>query len=162
MTWLLILLFPPVGFLLHTLAGLLFFLPIYGIESITVSDWAIEVVAKRTINRKGKEVTRIWGRPGAQTHGCVIFYASEEHRQRADLRVHERVHIIQGFCLGLVYIVTYGLHFAFNYLVLANFFWRREEAPRWKRAYFRIIWEVWAYAKQAKFNAGKIQNAWGA
>lgn len=152
MSWLWLILIPPIGFLLHSLVGLLFFLLIYGVEEFKLSGWAIEIVAKPE---------RIWGRPGAQTHGLVIFYATRQHRLRRELRVHERVHIIQCLLLGLVYIITYGLFFAFNFLVLANFLWRNENEPRWKRAYRRIPWEIWAYNKQYKYRRGEIPNAWG-
>ena len=144
-------------FILHTVFALVVLAPIFGVESIQWSDWCIEIVAKR--NKEGK--TRIWGRPGAQTHALVIFYSSEGNRLRRGLRVHERLHIIQEILFGIFYLVTYGLSFLFNYFVLANFLWKHEEAPKWYRAYLRIPWEIWAFKKEHRFEAGEIPDAWG-
>jgi hypothetical protein len=153
--WLFLLLFPPVVFTVHTLFALAFFIPVYGSRSMRWSGRAIEIVAKQNSGR-----TRIWGRPGAQTHGLVIFYAGTPHQDSEPLRVHERVHILQELLFGWLYLITYVGHFGIN-LILSYFLWQNETEARWKRAYRRIIWERWAYRKQARFEAGEIPGAWG-
>lgn len=51
--------------------------------------------------------TRIWGGPGAQTHGWLVFAASEKQWARKDLRVHEFTHVKQAFVGGLLYGIAY-------------------------------------------------------
>lgn len=86
---------------------------------------------------------RIWGKPGAQTLGLVIVYADEHQRSRADLRVHERVHIVQGMLGGPLFALAYGLTFVW--------FWVASGFAHWHIAYMKIPFEVQAYARQMRF-----------
>jgi hypothetical protein len=131
----------------HTIVGLLLAI-LYRPTSWRWRDGCLEAIS-----------THILGRPGAQTHGAVIFFASEAHRDRADLRVHERVHVLQGFLGGPIYVLAYVFHFAWLFAFAPK---EPAEEPRWKRAYRRIYFERIAYRIQAEYQAGKRPNAWGA
>jgi hypothetical protein len=108
-----------------------------------ISEGCIEAVAG----------DRIFGKPGAQTHGWLIYYRDEKARDRQGLRVHERVHVVQGFVGGVFYMLAYGLHFLWNFA--------KNRFRDWDSAY-RAIWaEKQAYRIQAEFNQGKRPDAWG-
>ena len=129
----------------HTLIGLLLCL-VYRAHSWRWSDGCIECIAG----------DRIWGKPGAQTHGWLIVYRDDAARERADLRVHERCHVVQGMLGGPLYMLAYGLHFGVRFLIGS-----RHEAypvhwPRWKHAYRGIWFEEQAYARQHR------ADGWGA
>ena len=51
---------------------------------------------------KRRAVSRIWGRPGAQTWGGLVIYATETQRKRVPLRVHELCHVAQAMFVALV------------------------------------------------------------
>lgn len=138
MVWLW-LLCPGVGLLFHTLIGLLFFAPVYGVDSWWWSGLTVEIVPKR----------KIWGvRSGAQTHGIVKFY-SPERVNDDPLRAHENVHVWQGLLFGFVYMLTYGLFFLINMGLCSIFDWymftnQGKKRPLWRRAYLAIPWEIHA------------------
>ena len=67
----------------HTIVGLALAV-IYRAHSWQWVDGRLECIGGTKDGR-----TRIWGRPGAQTHGWLIVYASAAQQQREDLRVHE-------------------------------------------------------------------------
>lgn len=103
---------------------------------------------------------RIWGRPGAQTHGWLIFYRDEQQRRSKGLRVHERVHVLQAFVGGPLYTLSYGLH----WLWLFAFPPRASgpvTRPRWQRAYYGVWAERQAYRIQREYVDGKRPEAWG-
>ena len=158
--WLLLPLVPGLFIVLHTLIGLLLMIP-YGVEDMRWNKGALEVIAKR--RKDGR--TRIWFEPGAQTWGLVIFHARDWYWDHAPLKVHERVHILQSILFGVVYPVTYLLSFGLLYLLvkLGWDWWDRDpyDDDVW-HAYRMIPWEIWAYAKQHRFEGGEIPDAWGA
>lgn len=158
--WWLLPLAPVLFLVLHTLLGFML-MPFYGVEKVRWYKGAIEVVAKR--NKHGG--TRIFGQPGAQTWGLIIFYASERSWDWAALRVHERVHILQTILFGVIYPITYLLAFGVLFLIvkLGLDWWEREpyDNDMW-HAYRMIPWEIWAYAKQHRYEGGEIPDAWGA
>jgi len=96
---------------------------------------------------------KIWGKPGAQTHGWIIYYRDERAQANEVLRVHERVHVIQAFIGGIFYMLIYGGHFLWN--------WARDDFGPWVRAYRKICWEKQAYHIDAEFEAGQRPGAWG-
>lgn len=166
MWWaLLIALSPPCFIVLHTLVGLCL-VPIYGVDNWRWRAGAIEIQAKR--KKDGR--TRIWFQPGAQTWGIIIFCASERSFEDPPLQVHERVHILQALLFGVLYPVTYLLTFAvfFAIVKLKLDWWERHVNSRGEpdddvwHSYRMIPWEIWAYAKQARFERGEIKESWGA
>jgi hypothetical protein len=122
----------------HTIVGLLLTLIVYRPQAWRWSDGCIEAIGS----------TRIWGRPGAQAHGALIVYADWYQAQRPDLRVHERVHVVQGFLLGPLFPILYGLEFVVR--------WIAGGCGDWKPAYYALSWERWAYA------VGDRAVGWGA
>lgn len=112
------------GYLLalpHTLIGFLLTLFCYRGQGWRFRDGVLECTAGRT--KKGR--TRIWGRPGAQTHGFLVVYASSAARRFLPLRRHERAHVVQSFVGGPLYAILYGLFF------LGLFAYHRD----WRTAY---------------------------
>jgi len=140
----------------NTLIGVLLALW-YRSHSWRWSAGCIECIGGRKDGR-----TRIWGKPGAQTHGWLIVYAGARRRARSDLRVHERVHVAQAMVGSLAYLAAYGLHFAWRYVRNAAYAEWPSTIPRWRRAYRGICFEEQAYRIEAEFAAGKRPNAWGA
>lgn len=132
----------------NTLIGLLL-LPLYWPRHIEWSEGCLEVVAGE--HKDGS--TRIFFKPSGQTFGWLIFYATEEKRQKASLRVHERVHVTQAFWGGLLFAVTYLLCFAWSYT--------RNGFRDWYSAYMRNPFEIQAYRIQAEFERGQRPNQWG-
>lgn len=94
---------------------------------------------------------RLIGNPGAQTWGYLIFYRDERARNWNPLRVHERVHVKQAFCLSVIYPILWLLHFCVLFIIIRD----------WKAAYYKIYFEKKAYEIQRKFEVGKLENAWG-
>ena len=119
----------------HTLFGLLL-LVFYRPSSFRWSAGCIEVVA-----------SKIWFRPNAQTHGWMIYYSGINERESAELRVHERVHVVQGFLLGPLFPILYGLMFAWYFL--------RSPKDGWYPAYMKIPFEKQAYP------IGHRKTGWG-
>lgn len=126
----------------HTLLGLIFFLPLYWPKRIRWSEGCIEVIPKWILFD-----------PIAQTHGAIIFYRDETYRNIRLVRVHERVHVIQGFILSLLYSVSYVLFFGGKFAA--------QGFRDWKRAYLWIPWEQQARHVQQEYQDGKRPNAWG-
>jgi hypothetical protein len=92
------------------------------------------------------------GNPAAQTHGWLIFYATEDYRLRnAGLRVHERVHVTQSFWGGPFFLLAYALHFLWRWVDLRN----------WRAAYWGVWAECQAYETQYDFLEGKLPGQWG-
>lgn len=120
-----------------TIVGLLLFALVYRATSWRWSRGCIECVGG----------DRIWGKPGAQTLGGAICYADETQRARVDLRVHERVHVVQGMIGGPLFSLTYGLTF------LWFFAWAPSKG--WRAAYRRVPFEVQAY------RIGDRAKGWG-
>lgn len=122
-------------------------------------------------------VTRIWGRPNAQTLGWVQIYDNVENRDYPDLRVHENVHIVQAFVGGLVGAVlgvgvfaiagwpllcgalfgglAGGAGFSVTYGVLFLYHWVKQGFGDWYFAYRANPFEVQAYKRQDEYIANQ-------
>jgi hypothetical protein len=137
-----------------TLINVLLAVLVYRARSWRWSDGCLECIGGRRDDGR----TRIWGRPGAQTFSGLIVYASAEYRERAELRVHERIHVVHAFLLGVLFAATYGLHFLG---ILAFPPSEPAGAPRWRRAYLRVWSERIAYRVEGAFRAGHRAGAWG-
>lgn len=144
----------------HTLVGLLMSV-FYWPTKIRWSDGCIEMVARQ----KKDGTTRIWGRPGAQTWGFLIWYSDDRNLFYQDLRVHERCHVVQAcVMLGLPFVLAYVGDFLFRLAFLPKSVKARwPNSPRWYQAY-RAVWaEVQAYDRQYKFRARELDFLpWGA
>ncbi len=125
-----------------TLGGCALALFVYRATFWRWHDGCLEVVGGRHPDGS----TRIWGKPGAQTLGAMIVYADIFQMGRPDLRVHERVHVVQGMIGGPLFALAYGLSF------LAIWVWRRRG---WKDAYYAIPFERQAY------RIGDRATGWG-
>ena len=162
-----------------TLIGLLLAVVFYRSSSWMWRDGVLTCVADTLPNG----LTKIWGRPGAQTHGWLQIYASELDRNMDDLRVHETVHIVQAFASSLLGLVVSllvfvilgdpllglvvggfigGLGFVLVYGACFLFFFVRFKLGNWKMSYFHNPFEVQAYAKQDAYLDGEIKQPWGA
>ena len=93
-------------------------------------------------------VTRIWGRPGAQTVGTTVCFADEHQFSRADLRVHEFVHCAQAMVGGVLFGIAYGLVFLYQ--------WAASGFGPWHAAYRANVFEAHAY------RIGDQAKGWGA
>ena len=129
--------------LLNTLSGLLLVI-IYRPTSWRFSDGCIEAIGG----------DRIFGKPGAQTWGYLIYYRDEAARARKPLRVHERVHVVHGFILGPLFLPAYGLHFVWLWLKLSR-------GSDWKTPYRQVWSEKLAYRIDDEYGHGDRPNAWG-
>lgn len=129
----------------HTLIGLVLAL-IYRSGSWRWASGCLECVGG-TFVENGRTQTRIWGRPGAQTHGWLIIYASESLRTIKTLRAHERTHVVQGFVGGPLYVVAYVWCFLWLFAV--------GEFKNWRAAY-----EANPFEKHARA-AARRAGAWG-
>ena len=140
----------------HTLIGLLLAL-FYRPSSWRWSQGCLEAIVPKQ---------RMLGQPDAQTHGCIIYYASESdrgeltgpvspamYRRSTQLRVHERVHVYQGLVLGPTYPVLYGLTFLVAFA--------KQGFKNWWAAYMKIPFEKQAYRIEGEYVNGKRLNAWG-
>jgi hypothetical protein len=138
-----------------TLINVLLAVLVYRARSWRWSDGCLECIGGRQADGR----TRIWGRPGAQTFSGLIVYASADHRADVGLRVHERIHVLHAFLLGVLLAPAYGLHFLWLLVFTPA---EPTGAPRWYRAYLRVWSERIAYRVQAEFRAGHRAGAWGA
>lgn len=124
----------------------------------------------------------IWGRPNAQTLGWVVICDTEDSRNEVDLRVHEAVHIVQGFwgsLLGLVITPLIclafgwpwlagvilggfmgGLGFSILYAILFVYLFVKQ-GTGWYWAYRNNPFEVQAYDTQDKYIADPSSKPWG-
>lgn len=123
----------------HTLVGFVLAFLFYGAHSLKWHEGVLTCVG-----------SNIWGNPGAQTHGWLVIFADEGERGRADLRVHEYTHVVQGFIGGPVYMLAYGTLFLAYYLTQ-----QKDEKPGWHDDYRRNWFEEMAYRK------GSIGEGWG-
>jgi len=131
----------------HTIVGLLLCF-VYRTRQVRWSDGCLEFVSPH-----------IWGvERGAQTHGIVIFHSTDLLRHDMPLRIHERVHVLQGFIGGPFYPIAYGLSFAWHCV--------RSKAdgvrPRWYVAYLAIGFECQARRITDEWRDGKRPGQWGA
>lgn len=133
--------------LFHTLLGLIVAL-VYSPTNWRWSDGCIEAIAE----------DRIWGKPGAQTWGFLIYYRNEEAREHERLRVHERVHVMQGIAGSVFFMAAYGLHWLWCFIFPPDGF---EYQPRWYRAYRGVWAEKQAYRIDGEFARGERPGAWG-
>lgn len=125
----------------HTLLGVLLIL-VYFPREIRWSQGCLEVIPRWII-----------GSPGAQTHGVVIFYRDRRTRAWVPLRVHERVHVVQGMIFGIFYIISYSLFFLLK--------WVSQGFRHWAVAYMWIPWEKQAYRIQKEYMDGERKRPWG-
>lgn len=131
----------------------------------------------------GSRSTTIWGRPGAQSWGCRInWFNTTLGLNQASLRVHERIHTLQGEWVNAaahVILVPLGLYlggwwlvgcillaqlsFGISYLSHFMYEWSKVgfKMDRWKEAYLRIWAERIAYKKQDEYEQGMHKDAWG-
>lgn len=170
-----------------TLGYALFALVVYRAHSFTFSDGVLSCIGGTFVRSSdGATVTRIWGRPGAQTIGAAQCFASEQQRARKDLHVHENTHIGEAFVAGalgmLVTPVVAALvwHAPFMGLALGGFFgvlgyslaygvcffvlFARGGFKAWEPAYRANPFEVWAYAAEDRYNAAspmERSRMWG-
>lgn len=153
--WLLILGYPLL--IANALVALL-----YAIVWCRATSWkwregVLTFVAKRTM----------LGHPGGQGWSWVVGYASEQHRERASLRVHENCHVVQEMLfavsavpvgvvilllghpvLGTVAITTLGgALFAIIYGGTFLLGFAARGFKDWHAAYMKIPFEIQAYAK---------------
>lgn len=127
--------------------------------------------------------TRIWGQPNAQTLGWVVIYDTEESRLETNLRVHEAVHVVQGFIGGIVGVTLTpvlfaavgwpawlglalggfigGLGFAALYAILFVYLFLKQ-GTGWYWAYRANPFEIQAYTIQDKFIENPDKETWGA
>ena len=118
----------------HTLLGLLL-APFYGIKSVRWSQGCLEFVVSAL------------DEAGAQTHGWIIFYRSAQIRGNTNVRIHERVHVVQGFIGGPFYILAYIMNFFWGLITPPDKLYQHE--PRWARAYRKIWFERQAFRIEA-------------
>ncbi len=122
---------------------------------------------------------RMAGSPGGQGWSWIVGYASEEDRDRADLRCHENVHVFQeltwaagGLALAMVvallgwWKLAVVLAFAGApvwALVYVGFFlvnYARTGFSDWYAAYMAIPFEKQAYRVPEEYLAGERPSAW--
>ena len=86
---------------------------------------------------------------GGQAHGwCVLFKRGQ--RGIAEVRVHERAHVVHQLTLGLLFYLAYGAHYL----------WLRRNHDH-MAAYQRVWSERIAYRVQVQFVGGRFADAWG-
>ena len=91
---------------LQTVGYALFALVVYRAHKWRIIDGVLTFIARRPMR----------GNPGGQgIGGLCVGYATEKHRDRPDLRVHETDHVWQGMLLGPLFLVIYG----------GDFLWQR-------------------------------------
>lgn len=161
-----------------TLAGFAISTLVYRAHSWSWYDGVLTCIGGRHDNG----VTRIWGRPGAQTLGWIVIYASEDLRNEADLRVHEYAHVVQAFAGGIIGATLVpilfaaagwspalglalggfvgGLGFALVYGLFFLYLWGRFGGD-WFAAYWAIPFEVQARAAQDAYLANPTSRPWG-
>ena len=89
---------------------------------------------------------------GAQTFGWAIVYKDAEAQESPQYAIHERVHVFQSLIGGPLFLLAYGIHFLWLWLVKGYY---------WQDAYNLIWFEVKAYDLGDEYNAGNIKEAWG-
>lgn len=124
-----------------TLIGIVMCL-IFRSHSWRWSNGCIECVA----GKYPDGTTRIVGKPGAQTWGFLIVYAEPKYREIPWLRVHERVHVVQGLLGGPLFVLAYIACFYHNYYT---------NGRQYYEAYRHNPFEEWAYDRESR------PGAWG-
>ena len=100
--------------------------------------------------------SNVIGHPGAQTWGWLIIYTDPRYRTEpwgAELRTHEYTHVAQGFVLGPIFLLVYGLFFVVFYFTK-----QPDEQVGWHDDYMRNPFEKHAYRVGARHTA----DSWGA
>lgn len=160
-----------------TLAGFVISMVFYKASYWLWHDGILTCVAGR---KNG--VTRIWGRPNAQTLGWIQIYDTHENRLLPDLRVHENVHVVQAFVGSLVGLFFTpllslafgwsvwwglalggfigGLGFASLYGILFMYFLVKNKTG-WYDAYMANPFEIQAYTIQDKYIENPQTKPWG-
>lgn len=115
-----------------SLVGLLLSI-LYRPQSIRWHDGTIQLVAG---TKNGS--TRLLGKPGAQSLGCVVWYASDELRNNARLAKHEKYHVYQSMVGSIFFSLAYATEWAVRYVANPS---TPAIYPRWKRAYYNLSWE---------------------
>lgn len=127
----------------------------------------------------GSEGSRLAGNPGGQGWSWIVGYASEWHREQADLRAHENTHVWQELMAALigasaaVVLASLGLWgwaivaafaaaplWAISYIAFFLVNYARTGWSSWSVAYEAIPYERHAYRVQEEFLAGERPNAW--
>lgn len=176
-----------------TLGYLLFVLVFYRAWHFRFHDGVLTCIAGSfdRISKHGgwETVTRIWGRPAAQTVGTLCVFANEEERARGDLRVHEFTHIaetylcgfaafavvppifvslgwspwIVGLSAGTIGVLVYCL--AYLVIFLGFYFTRqKDEKEGWDDDYRRNWLERWAFENEFEYRemrAWERERIWG-
>lgn len=83
-------------------------------------------------------VTPRLGWAAAMTFGQVVMYRDPYLKTIGELAVHERTHVVQGFVLGPLQPILYGVFFAYA--------WARNPAGGFEAAYRANPFERHAYA----------------
>jgi hypothetical protein len=112
-----------------TLIGILLAVP-YGARRPRWSDGCLELEARRMI-----------GRPRGQTWGWLIYYRDRAAREDGRLRAHERVHVVQGFVGGPLFLVAYAVAFGVLWL---------RRGGGWRAAYRASPFERWARDREGR------------
>lgn len=135
----------------NTLIGLVLLCTWYFPRRIAWRDGCLEVIPHRSL------IGAPW--VGAQTWGWVIFARDEDQAARADLMVHERVHVVQAFVLGPIFLLAWGLHWIWRWVVLL---WRFGlGGEEWKDAYYGVWAEKMAYKVGDACEQDGCDGAWG-
>lgn len=146
-----------------TLVGLLLALTVYHAHSFRFHEGVLLCVG----GTKPDGTSRIWGNPGAQTLGWLTIGASEDELARADLRVHEYVHVADALAFALAWlplgialwvwtgmpiaagvletVLGGGILFAITYGVFFLVPFALQGFKDWHRAYHKNLLEKHAY-----------------
>ena len=145
-------------------------------------DWRYGVLTF-VAGTKDDGTGRMWGNPGGQGWSWVVGFASEDHRNRDDLRVHEYTHVVQCFVFGLAGLCLVPVLFALlEWPVVAGvalggpigcalfgvayglcflWFYAWQGFRDWRTAYRRNPFERHAYGIQERYMTGVINHPWG-
>lgn len=123
--------------ILNTLVGLVLAL-IYRCHSWRWSEGCLEAIG----GKHADGTTRIFGRPAAQTHGWLILYSEDRWRGSRAIRVHERVHVVQAFVGGPLFMLAYVACFAWSFA--------SQGFTDWWAAYRKNPFEGAAYERQVR------------
>ena len=128
---------------LNTLLNLLWALLLYRPHSWQWREGVLTCIAGTKNGR-----SRIWGQPGGQGFGgWLVVYKNEFNRDRADLRVHENCHVVQGMVLGPAFLILYPLFFSALWCYVAV----AEGETGWRKAYRLNPFKEQAYRRQAGY-----------
>jgi hypothetical protein len=119
-------------------------------------DWRITCIAGSCADG----TTRIWGQPDGQTWSIVQCYASEFDRETKSLNVHETNHTAWSLCLGVGFLLLYGLSFLWNLSAYRNVP-RQPDEPWWFLPYRENWFERRARLVEREYEMGIRPRAWG-